>query len=1564
MKNTDPCSYSQASVLVMGNGPSARLIDFETLCYHGMASVGMNAAYRYWEKIDFRPTHYMCMDTVVIRSHAKQIAGLINEGRIKRYFLRNEFLELYPEFADHERIVWFDELRNTKGSLFDTHFVTTGSWAIRWMAYEGKRQIALIGIDVNYVEFLPEAQRLGAGSDLRLQLMSTPRFNPNYFFTDYQQAGDQYNIPNDPQYQQDKGGLVHVDALREAKQDIERAGVKTRIYDCSPLSSHGIFEKTELARLMVGGEIALATSFYCAAPIDELENNFRIAVANASNPSIASVTILLEGELESALLSIDSLLREEVRQKERQHRLRFIAIKARPSYLELFNLALAQSVELCAVANSDILLSEDFTSKFAHDYAETSRPFVALTRWNKTANGIFLQGQIAHPPWQEIPVEEITYLQTNYLSFDTYIFDRRCPLPPDLDQIRIGTFGCDTAVAALMRVAGQAVVNSCLAHVSLHVDEKMRDYKSAQGDEHMMINTEVVKKALLRRYDHLPSLQASLQALETLPPSLASIGVPMHSRGRWNSINRLLGLSPWSAQLTPAVVKIVKISVLANGVATNLPEIMSQFTAAMDSRWFIEIEVSGHNGDNYLECFRRHPELRPIHERLFRYDHQSCICLDVVSDEVRRIHADLLLIVRQHLGLANGSMAQSPGAAGMIGNSGRVMTRTSRLTKDTVGERDHERYPKLLIVDPTYVGHISATGQLKKLFLEDWPPDQVVQIWEDGGPDGKLMFLPRLGDTAAIEYGDYEQLLTACIKFEPDVIYLRPVDSPRLLEFALRLVADLAKPLVVHMMDDWLERLKVTDVARHGKLDTCLRKILLRASLRLSIGQAMSDIFQVRYGGVWHPLANGADLADFPSKDWGSRPRVSQESPFVIRYMGALADDMTYGSVREIAVAVSSLQAAYSVRFEIYTMEWCRSKAEQDVGKLPGVAVHPLVEEERYKQSLAEADALVIAYNFDPKSVSYIGLSLANKMPECLASGAPLIAYGPSDVATIEYLKKSGCALVVDKCDQGLLIAAIQSLVEDTSLCQRLSDRARAHVDERLSKSLVQQKFKDHLRACRQGALPMHVPEVGPFTRGQHAHYDETDCIAELFKGVLPGQLMIDVGAHHGWAHAPFLARGWRIFAFEPDDQNRAKLLELLAKHKNKHLVDIDTRCVSNKSQKGVSFFTSEQSTGISGLSAFHQTHVEAQKVDTTTLTEFFQDRPLSSVDFLKIDTEGHDLFVLQGFPWERCKPAVIECEFEDTKTVPLGYTFHDLATYLVDKGFQVYVSEWHPIIRYGIRHDWRALMRYPCELSDPKGWGNLLAFREPIDEQVLVAAVKKVLKVGVTEGAGGTAKASAKPVSSSVSAAIVSDKQAFRFEPSPYFTQTDPNLWRYTDAEEGQKLWMAVLDHPVSAGQERVGHLRIRADRAMTVNVSLGRHGSKDYEGTTQRIGLAPGVAQSVKLVKQFAKPHAVLKLQVEVLDLPGGGSANLTIEDLLITESPAAVKRQHGDAPFTLREANRLFRDGDLAVAMQMYLQLYEQRPLQIYADNALSAAHKLGLGKFGSVGALRQGMQGSGV
>jgi tetratricopeptide (TPR) repeat protein len=89
---------------------------------------------------------------------------------------------------------------------------------------------------------------------------------------------------------------------------------------------------------------------------------------------------------------------------------------------------------------------------------------------------------------------------------------------------------------------------------------------------------------------------------------------------------------------------------------------------------------------------------------------------------------------------------------------------------------------------------------------------------------------------------------------------------------------------------------------------------------------------------------------------------------------------------------------------------------------------------------------------------------------------------------------------------------------------------------------------------------------------------------------------------------------------------------------------------------------------------------------------------------------------------------SVIQCKFDDQKTVPLGYTFHDLAQFLIEKGYTVIVSEWHPLIKSRIKQDWYRLTKYPCQLGDVKAWGYLIAFKSEPDWLNILNLAKKVL--------------------------------------------------------------------------------------------------------------------------------------------------------------------------------------------------------------------------------------------
>jgi FkbM family methyltransferase len=217
------------------------------------------------------------------------------------------------------------------------------------------------------------------------------------------------------------------------------------------------------------------------------------------------------------------------------------------------------------------------------------------------------------------------------------------------------------------------------------------------------------------------------------------------------------------------------------------------------------------------------------------------------------------------------------------------------------------------------------------------------------------------------------------------------------------------------------------------------------------------------------------------------------------------------------------------------------------------------------------------------------------------------------------------------------------------------------------------------------------------------AHLDEVRLVYEVYRKNEKCGFMIDVGAHFGTEMAMFVELGWSVLAFEPDDKNRKRLQERFGSHPR---VRIDPRAVSDKIEEGLAFFGSDVSTGISGLSSFHESHEMRQRVNSTTLASAVKEFGIHSIDFVKTDIEGYDLLALKGIDWEGPNPSVVVSEFENRKTEPLGHSLSDMCTYLGDRGYRVTISEWHPIVEYGGTHRWKRFTENVSQV-DPAAWGN-----------------------------------------------------------------------------------------------------------------------------------------------------------------------------------------------------------------------------------------------------------------
>ncbi|MEP0069093.1 FkbM family methyltransferase [Pyruvatibacter sp.] len=258
------------------------------------------------------------------------------------------------------------------------------------------------------------------------------------------------------------------------------------------------------------------------------------------------------------------------------------------------------------------------------------------------------------------------------------------------------------------------------------------------------------------------------------------------------------------------------------------------------------------------------------------------------------------------------------------------------------------------------------------------------------------------------------------------------------------------------------------------------------------------------------------------------------------------------------------------------------------------------------------------------------------------------------------------------------------------------------------------------IKATLMRYLGPHAVDWGRRVLGRSG-FDEVQLVYETFADSGFVGTMVDVGAHHGTSLGKFASDGWKVVAFEPDNLNRAFLEQAHGHRKNLH---IDIRAVADQAQEALPFYGSDVSTGISGLSAFHESHEKRQVVEVTTLATALPPYDVSSVDFLKIDTEGHDLFVLKGLDWATQAPDAVVCEFEDRKTLPLGYSVRDLTTFLEDKGYRVLVSEWWPIEEYGSIHKWRRFVS-PSQDTEGDAWGNLIAYR-PSDRFARLDAIPR----------------------------------------------------------------------------------------------------------------------------------------------------------------------------------------------------------------------------------------------
>lgn len=152
-----------------------------------------------------------------------------------------------------------------------------------------------------------------------------------------------------------------------------------------------------------------------------------------------------------------------------------------------------------------------------------------------------------------------------------------------------------------------------------------------------------------------------------------------------------------------------------------------------------------------------------------------------------------------------------------------------------------------------------------------------------------------------------------------------------------------------------------------------------------------------------------------------------------------------------------------------------------------------------------------------------------------------------------------------------------------------------------------------------------------------------------------PGMLVVDAGAHQGYFTlllARLVGSTGRVLAFEPNKENLGLLQQSV--HLN-HVTHVSTYAWALSDRRGMASFSVGRSTSMGHIDVtVREEH--AQMVQTITLDEFADAEALSTIHFIKMDVEGHEIEVLHGMTrvlavWH---PTLL-CEFHSAELRAMG---------------------------------------------------------------------------------------------------------------------------------------------------------------------------------------------------------------------------------------------------------------------------------------------------------------------
>lgn len=288
--------------------------------------------------------------------------------------------------------------------------------------------------------------------------------------------------------------------------------------------------------------------------------------------------------------------------------------------------------------------------------------------------------------------------------------------------------------------------------------------------------------------------------------------------------------------------------------------------------------------------------------------------------------------------------------------------------------------------------------------------------------------------------------------FKPEVIFFAAGDYAFAYDITYQVAKEFNIPVIMYCCDDYfINRANPCSLFSkkvYKSLMKSVNRCITKTAAIITICDKMTDAYKKLFDKPIYTVYTGYSEV--------GKPCVKEEISVV--YLGKLEYDR-HQSLIDIGRALKeiSTETGEDLKLDVYSSE-NRPKILKRLNLDNGIVFHGAVGANEVKDIISESTLVVHVESFKVKNIRKVEYSVSTKIADLLASGVCILAYGPKNIASIEYLTENSAAItVIDTSD---LQEKLKEAISDNTLREKTIDNAKALAEKNHNADMVSQKIQ------------------------------------------------------------------------------------------------------------------------------------------------------------------------------------------------------------------------------------------------------------------------------------------------------------------------------------------------------------------------------------------------------------------------------------------------------------------------------------------------------------------------